>query len=528
MTRTSNAPRLLAASAIFALGCGGTHAAPAEYPRLPAAETAPLAHIETLPLRRAPRVIERPSESAIVTVRVAFDAGSADDPAGQEGITALAASMLLDGGAGDLDASALRAALFPIAADVSVSSSRDQTVVVGRVHRDHLDRFYELFREVLLRPRMDQASFDRLRQRASSELVLELRGNDDETLGKELLQSMIFEGHPYGHPELGTETSLAALSLDDVRAQRDHVFCAGRATIGIAGGYPAGFVDRVTRDVSTLSGEGCVGRTALPTPTRHGARVVLIDKPDASSTAVSMGFATDVVRGHADYAALTLVSAYLGQHRQFIGQLMQEIRERRGLNYGDYAYAEHFDQDGWGTFPSTNVARRQQYVSFWLRPLQPEQAHFAIRLALHELRRVVAEGLTEAEIDRTRRYLRGYYALFLQTESRRLGYAIDDAFYGEERAWLDRLTADLDALTVEQVNAVIRRHLELDRLEIAIVAPRAAAFADTLAAETPSPMSYGERTMPEEVLTRDRAVSTLEIGIPRSAMRVVPLGDVFH
>ena len=83
-------------------------------------------------------------------------------------------------------------------------------------------------------------------------------------------------------------------------------------------------------------------------------------------------------------------------HALYREVLYQRIREVRGMNYGDYAYPEHFEQDGWGTFPLANVARRDQYFSIWLRPLRPEQAHFAIRLAIHELRAMARLDLVGA------------------------------------------------------------------------------------------------------------------------------------
>lgn len=521
------APALL----LLASACGGTTREPAEYPPVAHTETGESAQtVEAArePLRDAPRVIEQRSESAIVTVRIVFDAGSSDDPMGREGITRLAAVLAVEGGAGELSYAQLEERLYPMAAQLDVQVSRDQTVLVGRVHRDRLEAFYALFRDVLLRPRMGQEDFDRIRTQSLSALTLELRGNDDEALGKELLQSMLYEGHGYGHPELGTEAALHAITLEDVRAHRARVFCAGRATIGIAGGYPAEFTARITEDVNQLRSDTCIGREVLRPAQAHGARIRILDKPEASSTAVSMGLHIPVTRGHEDYAALVLATSYLGQHRQFVGLLMQQIREVRGMNYGDYAYPEYFAQEGWGAFPRPNVARRQQYFSMWLRPLRPEQAHFGIRLAVHYFREFVERGLTQEDFDRIRAYLDGYYALFLQTESRRLGVAIDDAFYAQETAWIEMLRARWRTLTVDEVNAAIRRHLDPSQLEIAIVTANAGAFADALAAETASPMTYAEgRVLAPEVLETDRAVSTLRLGVPRARIEVLPVATVF-
>src|SRR5688500_3965012 len=139
-----------------------------------------------------------------------------------------------------------------------------------------------------------------------------------------------------------------------------------------------------------------------------------------------MGMPIAVTRAHPDYPALVLATAYLGQHRTFAGRLMQKMRGDRGLNYGDYAYAEHFEQDGYSRFPAPHTVRRQQYFSIWVRPVEPSRAHFALRMAVRELHQLIEHGMTEADFVRIRDFVDRYYALFLQTGSRKLGFAVDD------------------------------------------------------------------------------------------------------
>jgi len=223
---------------------------------------------------------------------------------------------------------------------------------------------------------------------------------------------------------------------------------------------------------------------------------------------------------------LVLAAAWLGQHRQFIGRLMQAIRGQRGLNYGAYAYAEHFTQEGWSRYPLPNDARRQQYFSIWLRPLRPETAHFAIRLAVRELRRLAEEGLTEAQLEHVRTFADSYYSLYLQTASRRIGFAMDDAFYGAATAYLEPLREGWRALDAAQLNAAIRRHLHPEQLSIAIVASEGDRLARAIANETESPVTY-EASVPASVTEADRAIVSYPLGIPRERIRVVPLAQMF-
>lgn len=486
------------------------------------------AHVELPAPAAAARTVEivaSRTESPVISFRIVYDAGSGNDQ--HEGATALAARLMTDGAAGEWSYAQLQQRLFPMASSVDYHVDREQTVFTARVHRDHLQDFYAILRAMLIAPQMTDADFQRVLAQSVSELTQELRGNDDEALGQETLQAMLYEGHSFGHPSLGTARSLAAMTLENVRAQRTAIMCEANLHIGLAGSIPDGFAERVQSDLLSVT---CPAVSTLPrsaAPPTQERRVWLVDKTDAASTAVSMGIPLAVTRDNVDYPALVLATAYFGQHRQFAGRLMQKMRGDRGLNYGDYAYTEHFEQEGWSRFPLPNLSRHHQYFSIWLRPVLPQKAQFAIRMAVREFEEFVAHGMTEADFTRVRDFASQYYALFLQTESRRLGYTIDDHFYGMDQAWLERVRAAWQRMTVAEVNAAIRRHLDPSRLQIAAVTSHAAAFADALASDAPSPITY-DTPPAESVLAEDREIQAYPIRIARDHIRIVPVASIFE
>lgn len=500
---------------LLALGC----TSPA---RLPAPERAHSLSDSQLVVRRA-------AEAPVVALRVVFEAGSADDPPLLPGLTHLTALAMLEGRAGELAYAERERRLFPMAAHISLHVEREQTVFSARVHKDHLAAFYPLFRDVLLAPAFDPADIERVRARALSHLTQDLRGADDEALGKEVLTGMLYQGHPYAHPELGGERGLASISREWMIAQRARVLCSERVRAALSGPVDAAFEAQVAADLAALASPACTARTPLPPPsTLQTRRVWIIDKPEAASVAISLGLSYGVTRDHPDYPALTLVAAYLGQHRTFAGRLMQKMRAQRGLNYGDYAYAENFVQEGDSRFPMPNVARRQQDFSLWLRPVRPEHAHFALRMAVRELEQLVDEGITEADFARIQRFVTNYFALYTQTEQQRLGYTLDARFYGPGAASdVETLRAQLAALTREQVNAALRRRILPRRLQVAIVAPRAQALADALVAGAPSPITYNT-DKPPELLAEDEQIEVYPLGLARDQVNVLPLESLFR
>ena len=469
-----------------------------------------------------------PSRGApFVSIRFAFEAGSRDDPAGKEGLAAITGALLAEGGTRSLTYEELLGRLYPMAAGIGVQVERDMTVVHGTVHRDHLDRFYALIREVVVEPRFDTKEFERLRDDQSNALVAGLRAVDDEGFGMEALSSLLFHGHPYGRPVDGTVRGIAALERRDVRDFHAARFTRDALTLGLSGDVPDGFVERVASDLLALP-EGGAPRATRPFAIPRGGFEALVVVKPARAWAISLGHPLAITRADDEFFPLFLANSYFGEHRTFNGVLQAKMRSERGLNYGNYSYVEHFVQDGASTFPLPNVARRQQAFAVWVRPVAAEHAHFAIRLAVRELRRFVRDGLTPEAFEETRAFLLNYSKLWVQTPSRRLGYAMDGAFYGR-KSLVDELADRLPLMTVEDVNAAVRRHIDPDNLSVAVIADPtgAQAFVDALVSDTPSPIVYATATKPE-VLAEDRLIAVEPLPIDRARCRIVPAEAMFE
>jgi zinc protease len=474
------------------------------------------------------RTILLPSKGApLVSIRLAFATGSAHDPAGREGLAALTGGLLVEGGAGGLSYREILDALYPMAAGIGVQVDREMSVIHGTVHRDHLDAYYELVRRVVLEPRFDASDFERLREDQVNAITAGLRASDDEGLSKETLNALIHEGGPYGRPVEGTVRGVRAIERDDVVRFRSVRFTRGGATAGIAGDVPDRFVRRVVSDLESLP-EGRQETAPLP-PLRRpsGIELTVVTKP-CRAWAISLGYPIAVTRADDDFYPLFLANSYLGEHRTFNGVLMNKMRSQRGLNYGDYSYVENFVQDGASTFPLPNVPRRAQTFSIWIRPVAPSHAHFAIRSAMRELSRLVEDGLTPEAFEETRAFLLNYSKLWAQTPARRLGYALDGAFYGRT-SLLEELADRLPRLTAGDVNAAIRRHLVADSAFVAVVADPegAAGFRERFVADDPSPIVYDTETLPS-VLEEDRDIAAYPLRASAGRARVVPAAALFE
>ncbi|HEX6535157.1 MAG TPA: insulinase family protein [Gemmatimonadaceae bacterium] len=485
---------------------------------------ASLAPREPAPRAALPEPLLQRSPLPQLDVKLLFRVGSAHDPAGKEGLAALAAAMIADAGSRDMRIDEITRALYPLAATFDAQVDREMTTFTARTHRDTWKRFLDVTLPMLLDPGFREEDFERLRDAQRNALEQDLRSNNEEELGKERLQEVVFRGTPYAHPTLGTAAGIRAITLDDVRAFVAERFVRANLAVGAAGDLPEPMLARVRAACAALP-EGTAAPAIVPTVQRHaGIRVNIIEK-DTRATAISIGHVIDVTRSHPDFAALWLARAWLGEHRSSVSHLYQRIREIRGMNYGDYAYIEAFPGGMFQFFPDANRARHRQLFELWLRPVLPANAHMALRIALHELRALVTDGLSPEAFESTRDYLMKSLPLLVSTQDLQLGYALDSEWFGIP-AFVPYLRERLAALDHQAVNAAIRRHLSGLDLDVVMIARDAAALRDALVSDAESAVTY-DAPKPPELLAEDREIGAMRLGIDASNVTITPVDAVF-
>jgi zinc protease len=321
--------------------------------------------------------------------------------------------------------------------------------------------------------------------------------------------------------------SLESITLDDVKAFYASHFRRDNATVALGGGYDIALAQRFEASLAELA-EGSPEPQPAPTPAAfEGRHVLLVDKADADAS-ISFGFPIDVRRGERDFYALWIANSWLGEHRNSVSQLYQVIREARGMNYGDYSYIEAFPEGGQRNVPPQHIGRRQQIFEVWIRTLPDAEAHFALRAAMRELKLLVDEGMTEEEFELSREFLKKYVLHFAETTSERLGYRVDDIFYRVDgEGHLARFQTMLDQITRDEVNAALKKYLAYDDVKIAMVTGSAASLKEALAADSPSPKTYGS-PKGDEIVAEDENIAGFPLEIAAENIRVVPVDEMFQ
>jgi zinc protease len=481
-----------------------------------------------------------------VVFKVRFANGSIADPADKKGLTFATASLMAQGGAGGVTYAEIQDQLHPWAAQYGVSVDKQVTTFTFQVPVDFVEEFYPILRNILLSPDFTEADFSRVMKQQQNYVDQVVRASSDEDYSKFALEYKLFEGGNMQHLIQGNSASVKGITLDDVKAHYANAFTRNNVTVGIAGKYTESQLNRLRSDLAKLSDNDFQQPAPSKANMANGIEVEIIAKNGAFGSAIFTGAPLGITRADDEFAAMMVANSWMGEHRKSYSRLYKKIRETRSMNYGDYSYIEWYSQGGRFQLPPSGVPRSSNYWSIWIRPVQIAtqlrdqyeeladinigHAHFALRMAIREFDLLIENGMSEADFEATRTFLRSYTKLYAQSPAQQLGWLMDSQFYGRQD-YLAELDVLLAKVTLEEVNAALRKHWQTENMFVTIVtdASEAQALAGSLISNAPSPMSYSNLVksgLPEDVLAEDDAVASYELNVKK--VTIVESADTFR
>jgi zinc protease len=383
----------------------------------------------------------------LVALDFAFRGGAAQDPVRKEGAATMLAT-LLDEGAGDLDADAFHRALDEKAVEISFSADSDTLHGRLKTLQRNVDAAFDLLRLAVTAPRLDPDAIERVR--AQMIAILKRDAKDPDELASKAWRQAAFPGHPYGRAARGELDTLAAISRDDLCAMRAKVMARGDLKIAAVGAIDAARLATALDSVfGELPAEGRLDRVPNATLAGLGSRTIVdVDVPQAT---IRFGL-PGISRHDPDFAAAIVVNHILGGG-VFSARLFKEVREKRGLAYSVYSQLASL----------ANAAIFSGGTS-----TKNERAGESLAVIEEEIDKLAAEGPTEDELDKAKKYLIGSYALRFDTSTKIAANLVQLQVEGFSVEYLDDRNRLIDAVTLDDVRRVAKRLFAGKKLMVAI------------------------------------------------------------
>ena len=347
-------------------------------------------------------------------------------------------------------------------AELNAGTGKETTSVHARVLDRHVAEAFDVMADMVFHPRLAAEDLE-----AEREIVLEeIAMYDDDPQDKvfDVLGEAVFGDHPLGRAIIGRAEVVAGTPASGLAA-----FHAGRYVPGNVVVAAAGSVDHETIVALTRDAEAKATRTSAAVPavdTAVGAqerRVRFVTK-ETEQYHVALG-GPGIVRDDPRRFALRVLDNILGGTSS--SRLFQEVREKRGLAYSVFSFTSTYAHSGQvGLYVGT----------------RPDNVGKAMGVVGEELERFRQSGASAEELDRSRENVKGRILLGLESTTARMNRLGSSVLAEMPLLSIDELEERIDAVTLDDVEALARELYAPERLSAAGVGADEAAFRAALEA----------------------------------------------
>lgn len=391
---------------------------------------------------------QRMPSLASVTFGFQVPAGIRDEPDNRLGLTYLLADMLFQG-TETRNVRQLTEAFEALGARKGGENAMEFARYSAQIVANRFDATLDLFADVMLHSAIPQDEFQQMR----AVQLQDIRRRDDEPMRRifDLVRERFFAGSHLGRRGLGLRETVEALTAEDLRAFYHARYQPEGALFAIAGDFDWDHVvERVTALFGGWGGAAPASSTALPAP-KTGVSVEIIE---GNQEHIGMAFPFPIY-GDPDYYAANVAMEILGGG--MTSRLFREVREKRGLVYS----------------VSAMFAPNGEYGAGYLYAgTSPEKSPETVKVLLDELRLLQSDGVTEEELSRAKTQLKSELVMRGESSAARMGALARSWWFERKLTTIQELKAAVDAVTTEQILALMRRYPPTTPLVIGAIGPR--------------------------------------------------------
>jgi predicted Zn-dependent peptidase len=378
-------------------------------------------------------VTERMPEARSVSLGVWVGVGGRDEPEALAGASHFLEHLVFKGTTAR-SARQIAEAIDAVGGEMNAFTNREHTAYYTRLPADRIDLGLDILGDVLTDPAFRPPEFEAERHVILEEILMNLDVPEDHV--HTLLAEALFPGHPLGREVLGTRETVEAATRDEIAEFFAHWYRPRNLVVVAAGNLTHDrVVDAFTASLGSLSGGD---RPVRERPAPDVQPRAVLDDPTEQAH-VALGWRA-VDHNDDDRYALMIANQILGGGMS--SRLFQEVREQRGLCYSVYSWASTYDDAGCaGIYAGTAPSRVAELLA----------------VIEDEVGKLVASGVTEAELDVAKGYIEGSLVLGLEDSGSRMARLGRSLMARDEIVTVDDQLSRIRAVTTEDAAAVSAR-----------------------------------------------------------------------
>jgi zinc protease len=393
-------------------------------------------------------VIFEDSRLPLVSYRLAFFSGDANDPAGRSGLTTSMASMMSEG-TENYSSRDLAEKIERLGASLHVSSSDDFTIVSASGLTIYSADVLDLMTEVVLRPTFPEEELDLYRRNTLENL--KFQRSQPGFLANEQTARILYGDHPYSTISPSPETVEGLTREELIKLHETRMIPNNAVFIAVGDVDRESFLKELRGHFDDWEqGEFPVLTPATP-PSRTERTVTIVDRPGSAQSNIVISN-LGVNRNHPDYFPLLVMNQVLGAGAS--SRVFMNLREEKGYTYGAYTRLDMKKLSG--EFEATAEVRTAVTGD-------------SLKEFFYELMRIRDEEVPEQELADAKAYLTGVFPIRAETQEGLASLIIGQQLYGLPSDYLQTYRDHVNAVTPGDVKRVARNHVRPDEAAIVVV-----------------------------------------------------------
>lgn len=407
---------------------------------------ATIKHFETDGVQ-VPVILEQDKRLPLVTMQLVFtNSGTIANT--KAGLAKLGAKMMGEG-TKKLGSSAFAEALEAKAIHISASVGKETFVIEMSCLKEELENALGFLEMLLADPNLSEDVLKKVKKTTIGSLSR--KENDYDYVASNALKALLFAGTPLQNPASGTIESVESITLADIKSFLETHLVRSRLIVALGGDVELEAIEKRLRTVVHTLEKGEKSEVANFKANAHAKENIL--KRETEQAYIYFG-APFAMRDDSKEQYKAKVAAFILGAGGFGSRMMEEIRVKRGLAYSAYARID--------------ISKSSSYMNGYLQTKieSLEEAKTTVKAVIADF---VKNGVSQEELEQTKKFLLGSEPLRVETMSQRLNRAFMEFYKGQEAGFALKELALIQALELEELNDFIKTHTEINDLSFAIV-----------------------------------------------------------
>ncbi|MDQ6707542.1 MAG: insulinase family protein [Acidobacteriota bacterium] len=393
-------------------------------------------------------VLAEDSRFPLVTVRLAFQAGSKFDPPNLPGLSDSVATLLTQG-TKTRTSRQIAEELAGIGGALTGHSTPDSLILSGSSLAENAPKLLALLGDVVLNANfpIDEVAL----QKQNRKQALLAQRSESDYLAREKMSEVVFGSHPYSH--IGpTVASLDALDQKALVDFRDRYLTPNRAYLIVIGKLPprTELTKMITERLGSWTGKETPAYSPAAPP-ESKRQIVLVDRPGSAQADIRVAKLSATYKSP-ELFPLIVGSAILGGTAD--SRLFNDIREKRG-----YAYDAHTEFD----------RRQETGVMTAVTEVRNDVVEPAMQALLDDLGEMGKDRVKADELTDTKNYLNGVYLIRLEPQSGLADQLATIKLMGLPNDYLETYTTHVRSVEPDEIEKVAKKYMTPDNSTIVVV-----------------------------------------------------------